>query len=161
MRFYKRALAALVFASLSQNLLAADSSGGGPLGTAANPTHNVPSPTSSAALAVSHAATTSLTSSLLAKSSQGNLYGFSCTAITGGSAGYCVAVNASSVPSAGAITGVLDACYFAAAAGGCSMSRATLPAGYSSGIVILVTSAATPFTYTTGTDTAFITADYQ
>ena len=37
---------------------------------------------------------------------------------------------------------------------------APVPVAYSTGIVILLRSAVTPFTYTTGTDTGFISADY-
>ena len=127
----------------------------------ANPLPTAGSPSSSSAFAISHGVVTSLGTFLVAKASAGNLYGFNCTAITGGAAGYCVAINATTVPSTGAISGVLDACYFAAGAGGCSLARPNFPANYSTGIVILVTSAVAPFTYTTGVDTAFISADFQ
>ena len=118
-------------------------------------------PTSSSSLAVSHAVVSSLGSALVVKASASNLYGFNCTAVNGGAAGYCVAVNASSAPSAATITGVLDACYLAVGAAGCSLERVNFPVAYSTGIVILVTSASNPFTYTTGTDTAFISADFD
>lgn len=112
---------------------------------------------------ISHASTTALGTSLVAKATAGNLYGYNCTAITGGAAGYCIAYNGTAAPATGALTGanVLDVCYFGSSPAGCSLSRIPLGATYSAGIVILVTSAATPFTYTTGTDTAFISADYQ
>ena len=129
--------------------------------SATNPMPTAGSPSSSSAFAISHGVVTSLGTSLVAKASAGNLYGFNCTAITGGAAGYCVAVNAAAAPSTGAISGVLDACYFAAGTGGCSLARPNFPANYSTGIVILVTSAVAPFTYTTGVDTAFISADFQ
>jgi len=113
--------------------------------------------------AQSHSSVTALGTSLLAKPSAGQLFGFYCAAITGGAAGYCVAYNSSAVPGTGALTGanVLDICFFAAGPAGCSLSRIPNSATYSAGIVILVTSAATPFTYTTGVDTAFISADFQ
>jgi hypothetical protein len=56
---------------------------------------------------------------------------------------------------------VLDFCYFDTTARGCSLSRIPLAANYSAGITILLTSAVTPYTYTTGTDTGAISADYQ
>jgi hypothetical protein len=121
----------------------------------------VPSANSNQAL--SHASVSSLGTSLVAKASAGNLYGYNCTAITGAAAGYCIAYNATSAPSTGALTGslVLDACSFNGSPAGCSLSRIPMGVNYSAGIVILLTTAVTPFTYTTGTDTAFISADYQ
>lgn len=111
----------------------------------------------------SHASTTALGTSLAAKASAGYLYGFNCTAITGAAAGYCIAYNGTTAPGTGALTGanVLDACYFDTTARGCSLSRIPMGVAYGTGIVILVSSAVTPFTYTTGIDTAFISADYQ
>jgi hypothetical protein len=120
---------------------------------------------SSLSTAASTAATvTSLGNSLVAKGSAGNLLGFYCTAITGGAAGYCVAYNATTAPSPGALTGalVLDVCAFDTGSKGCSLSRIPgPPRNYSTGITILVTSSSTPFTYTTGVDTAYISADVQ
>lgn len=112
---------------------------------------------------LSHASVTALGTSLVVKASVGNLNGFNCTAITGGGAGFCIAYNATTVPSTGALTGslVLDSCYFDTTARGCSLAHVNGSTVFSVGIVILVTSAATPFTYTTGTDTAFVSADYQ
>lgn len=113
--------------------------------------------------ATNHAATTALGTSLVVKNYAGALAGFNCSSITGGAAGFCVAYNASSVPSTGALTGtqVLDFCYFDTTARGCSLSRIPLAASYSTGIVILMTSASSPYTYTTGTDTGAISADYN
>jgi hypothetical protein len=111
-----------------------------------------------------HASSPSLGTSLLVESNpQHTLSAFGCTAITGGAAGYCVAYNSASVPSTGALTGaqVLDTCQFGTTAVGCSFTRNPLATEYTLGIVILVTSAATPLTYTTGTDTAFVWADYN
>jgi hypothetical protein len=115
------------------------------------------------AVTVSHAATTALGSSLSAKTSAGDLLGFNCTAITGGSAGFCVVVNSATVPATGALTGstVLDFCSFDTTARGCSLGRAPAQVAYSAGIQVLVTSAASPYTFTTGTDTAAISADFQ
>ena len=116
------------------------------------------------AIPISHVSTTALATSLVAQSGPSHaLVGFNCTAITGGAAGYCVAYNATSAPGTGALTGslVLDFCYFDTTSRGCSLSRAPGAVPYSAGIVILLTSAATPYTYTTGTDTGAISADSQ
>lgn len=115
------------------------------------------------AFTVLHASTTSLATALSAKTSSGSLLGFNCTSITGGAAGFCVAYNSASTPGTGALTGanVLDFCYFDTTARGCSLGRAPSQIAYSAGIQILVTSAASPYTYTTGTDTAAVSADYQ
>jgi hypothetical protein len=109
-----------------------------------------------------HASTTSLTTSLLVKATPGSLLGFYCNAITGGFTGVCIAYNAASVPSPGALTGaqVLDTCTITSTAG-CFLSRIPLGVDYDTGIVILLSSAITPFTYTTGSLTGFLSADYQ
>jgi len=116
-------------------------------------------PTAGGGQAITHVAVAALSSSLIAKAASGSLYGFNCSAITGGAPGYCVAIAAASAPSNGAAITPLDACYFSSVAG-CSLLR-NLPANYSGGIVILVTSAASPFTDTNTTDTAFISGDVQ
>src|SRR5574340_727338 len=108
-----------------------------------------------------HVVSGALGNSLIVKASAGVLLGFNCTGVTGGAAGYCVAYNSGTVPGTGALTGaqVLDACYFGTTANGCALLRTPFPVPYSNGIVILVTTAASPLTYTTGTATALITAD--
>jgi hypothetical protein len=113
--------------------------------------------------ATNHAATTALGTSLVAKATPGSLLGFNCTGIAGGAAGFCIAYNGTAAPGTGALTGslVLDWCYFDTSARGCSLSRIPMAAFYSAGIVILMTSATTPYTYTTGTDTGAISADFQ
>ncbi len=118
------------------------------------------SPTVSATM--SHANVASLGASLVAKNSPGNLAAFNCAAITGGAAGFCIAYNATSEPSAGALTGslVLGVCYFDTTSKGCSLTHLPDSIAASVGIVILITTAASPLTYTTGTDTAYIEADY-
>ncbi len=123
----------------------------------------VPVPSSTSAQAVSHASTTALGTSLVAKNAAGNLYAFNVSGVAGGAAGFAIAYNGSSAPGTGALTGanVLDFCFFDTTARGCSLSRIPMGVQYSAGIVILVSSAASPYTYTTGTDTAAITADYQ
>jgi hypothetical protein len=99
----------------------------------------------------------------VAKASPGNLSAFNCTAITGGAAGYCIAYNGTAAPGTGALTGslVLDSCYIDTTAKGCSLSHLPNSIALNTGIVILLTSAATPLTYTTGVDTGYIEADYN
>lgn len=112
----------------------------------------------------SHASTAALGTSLLVKASAGNLFGYYCNAIAGAATGYCIAYNSATVPAANsALTGslVLDNCYLDGTAAGCSLSRIPASIAYSAGIVILISSAVTPFTYTTGTDTGFIAADFN
>jgi hypothetical protein len=111
----------------------------------------------------SHANSSALENSHVIKATSGILGNFYCTAITGGAAGYCIVYNGTSVPATGALTAtnVLDSCYIPATATGCAFQHMPFPVYYSSGIVILISSAATPFTYTTGTDTGFISADYN
>ena len=119
--------------------------------------------TSVSTVVASHASTTALGTSLVAKASAGSLFGYNCTGIAGAAAGYCIAYNGTTAPGTGALTGanVLDFCYFDTTARGCSLSRIPLAAAYGTGIVILLSSATTPYTYTTGTDTGAISADYQ
>lgn len=122
---------------------------------------NVPVPSSASGNALSHASVTSLGNSLVVKTTPGNLYGFNCTAITGGVAGFCVAYNGTSSPGSPTAADVLDVCYFGTTAAGCSLSRIPMGVNYSNGIVIYMTTAATPFTNTTGTDIGYISADYD
>lgn len=111
-----------------------------------------------------HKSTAALGTSLVQTSGPGDLVSYNCTAITGGAAGFCVAYNQATVPGTGALTGslVLDFCSFDTTATGCSLAHVGGAVTYSAGIVILVTSNASPYFYTTGTDTAAISADsYQ
>lgn len=119
-----------------------------------------PSAASSAAL--SAASSTSLGTSLVVKASAGNLYGAYATAITGTGAGYLIAYNGTTAPSTGALTGanVLDSCYFSGPAG-CSLNYIPTPVNYSTGIVLLISSASTPFTYTTGVLTGYLHGAYK
>jgi hypothetical protein len=110
---------------------------------------------------VSHAVTSALASSLNAKATPGNLMNFNCTGITGGAAGFCVVVNSATTPTNGATLTPLDFCAFDTTNRGCSLSRGPAEIAYSTGITVLVTSAASPYTFTTGTDTAAISADFQ
>jgi hypothetical protein len=108
-----------------------------------------------------HAVTPALASALVMKNSAGNLYSVNATAITGGAAGYLVVVNAAAAPANGAAIAPLDFCYFPAGAAGCSLSHGSIPINFPTGIVALITTAPSPYTYTNGTDTAAISGDYQ
>lgn len=130
--------------------------------TVANGNGIVNTPSSETVAALSATSTTALGTSQVIKASAGNFYGGYCGAITGGAAGYCIVYNGTAAPSTGALTGanVLDFCYFNGTPGGCSINR-VIPRNYSSGIVMLISSAVTPYTYTTGTDTGGIVGDYK
>lgn len=122
-------------------------------------------PVSTAATALNHSKSAALESSRVASVVAANLYSYSCTAITGtitAGSSYSVAYNANAAPSAGALTAslVLDVCTISASSG-CSLGHLPNGVNYGAGIVILLTSAATPFTYTTGTNTGFLSADYK
>lgn len=110
---------------------------------------------------LNHNQTSTTASSLIVKASAGNLNGANCTGIAGAAAGYCVVINATTAPTNGATITPLDACYFDTTPRGCSLAHINGSINFSTGIVVLVTSAASPFTYTSGTDTAFIEADYN
>lgn len=116
----------------------------------------------SSAFTVPHASSVGTVSALAVKTSSGFLLGFNCTGITGAAAGFCVAYNSATTPSAGALTAaaVLDYCFFDTTARGCSLGRAPSQVAYSAGIQILVTTATSPYTYTTGAAAA-VSADFQ
>lgn len=92
-----------------------------------------------------------------------NLYGFYCGNIVGSASGYCVAIDSATVPSNGATIVPLDFCYFDTTPRGCSLAREPGPPRYytTGTIIILVTSASSPLTYTTGTDTGILSADVK
>lgn len=117
--------------------------------------------TAGAQQAFKHVVSSALVTSLVAKAGPGSLAGFNCTSVTGGAAGFCVAVNLTAAPSPSASITPLDFCYFDTTARGCSLSRIPNVVNYGTGLVILMTSAASPYTYTTGTDTGAISADYN
>lgn len=133
---------------------------GGQIGTTAFPTTSV-----TAATTITNATSTALEATRAAKSSGGNVYGAYATAIAGGSAGFLVGYNATACPADGAVTGalVLDSCAFDTSNKGCSISRLPGPArNYSAGICFYITTGASPFANkATGTDTGYLSVDYQ
>ena len=123
---------------------------------------SLPSANASAGLTIAN--TTALATSLVVKATPGNLYQLTCSGIAGAAAGNCIVYNGTSAPSTGALTGanVLAACsYAASSAAGCTINYSTMGAAFSAGIVVLISSAASPLTYTTGTNTGFISAAYR
>lgn len=72
--------------------------------------------------------------------------------------GYCVLYNATAAPGAGALTAglVLGFQALPAQPGYCDFDSRALPVAASAGAVVLLTSAVTPYTYTTGTITGSI-----
>lgn len=150
------------YTTSTYNPISLDTAGNLRVVTASSSTQTL-APTSSSTAALSHASTTALGTSLVVSATAANLYAYNCSGITGGSAGYCIVYNGSSVPGTGALTGanVLDFCFFGATPQGCSLSRIPMMVNYGTGIVILISTASTPYTYTTGTATGAITADYK
>ncbi len=93
------------------------------------------------------------------KASPGRVYSVYATNITT-TAGFLVLLNATSLPSDGAILPL--ACIPLPASGAASINYIPTPAGqYSTGIVAAATSASTCFTLTTGTITAFFSGTIQ
>jgi hypothetical protein len=111
----------------------------------------------------SNAVSSGLVNALVVKANPGTLSGFNCAGVAGAAAGYCIAYNGAAAPGTGALTAanVLDYCYFGTTPAGCSRNYPAGSIGATTGIVILVSSAASPYTYTTGTDTAGVTAQYN
>lgn len=111
---------------------------------------------------LSHAASTNNTgTSLLLNTGSRSFYSAKVDAIAGtiGTGGFLVLVAASTVPTTGALSNVVDWCQFTAVTG-CSVSHGgTFAVNYSPGIYAVITSAATPFTYTTGVLTGAIEGD--
>lgn len=107
---------------------------------------------------VSHYKSGALEAGAIAKNTGGALYGFYCTAIAGATAGTCSIMDSATVPSTGAVTPI-DSCAFTSAAG-CSIYR-VIPFRTTNGVVVILSSATTPFTYTTGTATGYLGVDWQ
>lgn len=114
-----------------------------------------PLPTSNSVIGIVPVVSVAPESAHVIKPAPGNLYSIYATNLSS-TAGFLVVLNRTTVPSTGAITGVLD-CTPLPAGGFASISYgANPPKVYSVGITALVTSAADCFQYTTGTVTAFI-----
>lgn len=71
--------------------------------------------------------------------------------------GYCILYNGTAAPGTGALTAAnVLAFQLLPASGFCDWSATSIPIAASTGAVVLISSAATPFTYTTGVITASI-----
>jgi hypothetical protein len=121
-----------------------------------------PAPSSSAALGIAPVVSSGSVSSLIIKNSPGNTYSAYATNSTANT-GFFVLLNAISVPADGAMAPL--ACVPISPNGVASINYAPGPPGvFSTGIVAVMTSAATCFTKTTsggGAVTAFISGSVQ
>lgn len=115
-------------------------------------------PTSASGAGIVPVASASAESSHVLKASAGNVYTVSATNLTA-TAGFLVLINATSAPADGAITP--PACAPLPANGSASISYGVVPGYFGTGIVAVVTSAATCFTKTTGTLTALLSGTVQ
>lgn len=114
----------------------------------------VQTPTDQAGAALLSSATTAVGSSLILKSTAGNLYGYNVVA--GASAGYVMIFNSATVPADGAVTPLR--CIPLAANAGIDRSF-DIPRRFTNGITI-VFSTTGPFTKTASA-TAFIAGEFQ
>lgn len=90
---------------------------------------------------------TTMTSSLVAKSTAGNLYGYHAT--FGGTAGFVAFLNASTVPAAGAAISPVECVPISTNTS--TRTRQDIPDRYSVGIVLVATSSCTTYTAVTPT----------
>lgn len=130
-------------------------------GTGAQQISNGIGPSASASFGITPIASGAAAASLVLKATPGNFYGAAAVNTTG-TAGYCLIINATAAPGSGsAVTPLL----FAAlpASGTCSITPpgGIIPAVFSTGIVFLVSSNASPYIFTSGVITAALTGMIQ
>lgn len=113
-------------------------------------------PHTAASGAITPVVTSAAAATLVIKNAAGNLYR-AYAANTTATAGYLIILNATSAPADGAVTPLAVANL--PANGTASIDLSGMPERFSTGITAVVTSAATPFTKTTGVITAFISGD--
>ncbi|HUA56958.1 MAG TPA: hypothetical protein VMB81_32540 [Candidatus Sulfotelmatobacter sp.] len=111
-------------------------------------------PSANAGVGITPVVSTAAEATHVLKASAGNLYGVYATNLTA-TAGFLVVLNATSAPADGAITPLACVPLPANSFGSINYAPGP-PAVYATGIVAVVTSAASCFTKTTGTITAFI-----
>jgi len=116
-------------------------------------------PSAAAGIGITPVVSAAAEASHVLKASAGNLYGVYATNLTA-TAGFLVVLNATSAPADGAITPLACVPLPANSFGSINYAPGP-PAVYATGIVAVVTSAATCFTKTTGTITAFIGGHVQ
>lgn len=122
--------------------------------TSANPWPVVSIPTSVAANGIVPVVSTALEACHVLKGTPGNLYS-AYAANSTATAGFLIILNATTAPADGAVT-PLDVATLPANGTALINYNSGPPSVYSTGITACVTSAATPFTKTTGVITAFI-----
>lgn len=117
-------------------------------------------PTATAAAGITPVVSASLEASHVLKNAPGNLYSVFASNLTGGTVGNLQIFNATSVPSDGAVTPLVCVPFDA---GGKAMAFYSPgpPAVFSTGIVAVISSAASCFTKTTGVLTGFISGMTQ
>jgi len=120
-----------------------------------NGTFTVPTPTASASNSIVPTATAAVASGLVAKAAPGNLY--SVNIVTGGSAGYLLVFNSTTIPADGAVTPVK--CMPIAANTGIETNMRSMPEYFSAGISIAFSTSGC-FTKAASA-TAFISADVK
>ena len=118
------------------------------------------SPTATAAAGITPVVSASLEASHVLKNAPGNLYSVFASNLTGGTVGNLQIFNATSAPSDGAVTPLVCVPFDA---GGKAMAFYSPgpPAVFSTGIVAVISSAASCFTKTTGVLTGFISGMTQ
>lgn len=113
-------------------------------------------PTSNPIVGILSVTSPSAASSLVVKAAPGNLYSVYATNLTA-TAGLLIVVNATAVPATGALSVPVLDCVVLPANASVSVNFApTPPKIYTTGIVALISSSASCWTWTTGTVTAFI-----
>ena len=115
--------------------------------------------TSDPSYGISPIVSTSAEATHVLKAKPGNLYSVYATNISG-TAGWLVVLNATTAPADGAIL-PLDCVYLPASQTGWLNFNPGPPKPYSVGITVVLTSANTCFTKTTGTITGFISGSVQ
>jgi hypothetical protein len=113
-----------------------------------------PNSTVTSANAIAPTTNSTAANNVVLKAAPGNVYSAAATNLTS-TQGYLVLINATAAPADGTITP--KACTLLPANGSASISYGDIPALYDTGVVAVVTSAASCFTKTTGVITAHIT----
>lgn len=115
-------------------------------------------PSATAAVGITPVVTGAAANNVVLKATPGNVYSAAATNLTT-TAGFLVLLNVTASPADGAITPL--ACAQLPSSGSASITYGGIPAVFSTGIVAVVTSAASCFTKTTGTLTAHISGQVQ
>lgn len=108
--------------------------------------------TGASGAAITPVVTTVAANSLVIKASAGSLFSVYATGLTGGSTGWLLVLNLAAKPADGAVAPLIAIPF---SGGVASASYAGLPpAAFATGITVVVSSAASPYTLTTGVLTA-------